>query len=295
MIHIKTFASLILLVFVISNCSDGSFSAGGASVNKSKCKDGDSKCISKGPNKSENVIGDDGKGLCVKKAPAIDFILIMDVSGSMKIQSARVNEAFSQLAKNLSNISIEGLGKIPLVRFGLIAFEDVIQFESPMISDLTQVSQLIRDKFKAIYLGGDSSEAGLMAAAKGLSLARNNNDSIKVMFIVTDAFAHDGTPLGSAMGLRNYDAKDVNSILAEPDMRMTFIYSATPKTGGEKSPKPEPPFENAFEQWADIRRKAAESGGHPQLGQDFEVSTFTSEILSTAIPADIGAQLRKCQ
>jgi hypothetical protein len=76
---------------------------------------------------------------------------------------------------------------------------------------------------------------------------------------------------------------------------MTFIYSATPKTGGEKSPKPEPPFENAFEQWADIRRKAAESGGHPQLGQDFEVSTFTSEILSTAIPADIGAQLRKCQ
>jgi hypothetical protein len=290
------YISIPVLVTLIATCSQGNFSGNGSNPNSKKpCASGDPKCKPTVPGKSDNLIADDGNGLCLKKAPSIDFILVMDVSGSMKPQSARVSAAFSQLATNLSNISIEGLGKVPSVRFGLIAFEDVIQYESSMISDSSQVSTLISDKFKAIYLGGDASEGGLMAAAKGLSLARNNNDSIKVMFIVTDAFAHDGTPLGAPHGIRNYSPKDVNSILAEPDMKMTFIYSATPQSGGNRSPNPQPPFPNAVDQWSDIRRTAGESAGHPPLGRDFEVATFTSEQVSDAIPQDIGSQLRKCK
>ena len=114
------------------------------------------------------------------------------------------------------------------------------------------------------------------------------------MFLVTDAFAHDGTPIGAGSGVRNYDPKDVNAILTESDMRLTFIYTATPKTGGNKSPSPEPPFQNAVEQWESIRSTAASAVGRPQLGQDFDVFTFTADEVSESIPKNIANQLRKC-
>jgi hypothetical protein len=291
MIKPQTFLAIITAASIMAACAEGNFSAGGLS--QTKCKKGDNNC-KPSTGKGGDLISTDGEGLCLKKAPAIDFILAMDVSGSMKPQSERVNAAFSNLAANLSNMTIEGLGKVPTVRFGLIAFEDVIQFESPMSSNFQSVKQMISEKFNAVFQGGDSSEAGLMAAARGLSLARNNKDSIKVMFLVTDAFSHDGTPTGAANAVRNYDPKDVLSVLSESDMRLTFIYTATPKTGGNKSPSPEPPFPNAVQQWESIRSTAASAGGRPQLGQDFDVSSFTADEVSESIPKNIANQLRKC-
>lgn len=293
MINLITPITVTLITALLGACAEGNFSGGSMSKSKSNCASGGKNC-SNGKTPSGDLIATDGSGLCLKKAPAIDFILVMDVSNSMKPQSERVNAAFSGLATNLSNININGLGKVPAVRFGLIAYEDVIQFEAPLSSNIEDVKRKIIDKFQAVFPGGDSSEAGLMAAAKGLGLARGKSDSIKVMFLVTDAFSHDGTPLGAGEGIRNYNPKAVSDILAEPEMKLTFIYTATPKTGGLKSPNPTPPFPNAVDQWTDIRSTAASAVGRPQLGQDFEVSTFTTNEVSDAIPQDIATQLRKC-
>ena len=150
MVTRRLLASILLTGVVLASCAEGNFSAGGLS--QSKCPKGDANCKAK-TSKGGDLISTDGTGLCLKKAPAIDFILVMDVSGSMKPQSERVNAAFSNLATNLSNMTIEGLGKVPAVRFGLIAFEDVIQFESPMSSNFQSVKQMIGEKFNAVFQG----------------------------------------------------------------------------------------------------------------------------------------------
>ena len=215
----------------------------------------------------------------------------MDVSGSMQPQSNRVNTAFSQLTQNLANISIPGLGKVEKVRIGLVTYEDSIVFQAPLNDKLDIVSSQIKSNFIAVERGTDGEEAGLLAAGTALQIANDDTESIKVLFIVTDAFSHDGAPRGF-LSPRTYSTAAIEQQLAAPKMKMSFIYSASDFSGGSGSNPPG--ISDAVDQWKKIRSNAAAVGGHSPFGKDYDVYNFKASQVSDDIPRDIGNQLRKC-
>jgi hypothetical protein len=241
-----------------------------------------------GDDSPKPLLSTDGGGLCFNRAPNIDFVFAMDVSGSMQSQSNRVNAAFSALAQNLSNIDIPGLGRVPNVRIGLVTFEDSIIFSAPLNDNLPAVSGAISTNFRAVERSTDGMEGGLLAAAKALETAKVGADSVKVLFIVTDAYAHDGT---GSNGNRNYSTAAIEQVLRDPAMKMTFIYSAADFSGGNGSG----PTRDAVDQWRNLRATAGTIGGHGLLGKDFDVYEFSANDVSSSIPQDIAANLHKCK
>jgi hypothetical protein len=306
-----------LAVFATSACQEGSFNGEAQQARGARaklCTPTKTKKCEKVPTKPGNpwdpndpndpndptdpinptnpsLLSTDGGGVCLLKAPIIDFVFAMDVSGSMQPQSNRVNNAFSQLTKNLANISIPGLGKVEKVRIGLVTYEDNIIFQSPLNDKLDIVSSQIKSNFNAFERGTDGEEAGLLAAGTALQIANDDTESIKVLFIVTDAFSHDGAPRGF-LSPRTYSTAAIEQQLAAPKMKMSFIYSASDFSSGNGSTPPG--ISNAVDQWKKIRSNAAAVGGHGPFGKDYDVYDFTDSQVSNDIPIDIGKQLRKC-
>lgn len=295
--------AIITLNFIFG-CQDASMSGGADTARRSsnstikKCDPNSKTCNTDppvgpigpvGPTPPGGLLSEDGGGVCLTGAPNIDFIFAMDVSGSMQSQSNKVNAAFAALTQTLQNISIPGIGKPKQVRFGLVTFEDDIIFESPLSSDAALTQSLINANFRAVERGTDPTEGGLLAASRGLDIAAAGGDGVKVLFVVTDAFAHDGSGSGF-LGARGYSTAAIEQALSAANMKLTFIYSATDFSGGSGSG----PTFNAVDQWKNIRARAAQIGGHGQLGRDFDVYNFSSSDVSGAIPGDISRGLRKC-
>ncbi len=240
---------------------------------------------------SAPLLGTDGGGLCLKRAPIVDFVFAMDVSGSMQSQSDRVNRAFAGLVSNLSNITIPGLGKVPKVRFGLVTFEDSIIFQAPLDENSNNVAAAINAHFRAVERGSDGTEAGLLGASTALSIAKAGGESVKVLLLVTDAYSHDGS---GSDGRRNYSSATVDQLLRDPNMKLSFIYAASDFSGGNNCLLCPNPTNNAIDQWTNIRISAAAASGRPPLGRNYDVYNFSENDVSQAIPNDVSAQLRKC-
>ncbi len=242
------------------------------------------------------LLGTDGGGLCLKRAPIVDFVFAMDVSGSMQSQSDRVNRAFAGLVNNLSNITIPGLGKVPKVRFGLVTFEDSIIFQAPLDENTNNIAAAINTHFRAEERVTDGSEAGILGASTALSIAKAGGESVKVLLIVTDAYSHDGSGWDHN---RSYNSATVDQLLREPSMKLTFVYAASKFNGGNNC-LCRNPTNNAIDQWTNIRNAAATAHGRQSLGANYDLNSssnvpqFSEAIVSQAIPNDISAQLRKC-
>lgn len=235
---------------------------------------------------SKPVLGSDGNGACVNRAPMIDFVFAMDVSGSMQNESERVKASFVQLANNLSRISIPGIGQVQKVRFGLLTYEDNILFQAPLNDQLGVVAANIQAQFNAFERGTDPSEAGLPAAQYGIEMAKAGGDSIKVLFLATDAYSHDG---GGYDGNRTYNTFALEQSLSGPLMKLGFIFTATDPYGGSGNLLNLPPgLSNAQAQWAQIRARTG------IRGKDYNISNFSVGDISNDIPSFIQSGLRKC-
>ncbi|MCX6123718.1 MAG: VWA domain-containing protein, partial [Proteobacteria bacterium] len=233
----------------------------------------------------------DNGGLCLTSAPNIDFVFAMDVSGSMQPESNKVMAAFSSLTQSLQNLTIPDLGKPRQVRYGLVTFEDQIVFESPLSADFNQTAQLINQNFRAVERFSDPTEGGLFAVGRAAEIANDGGPSIKIIFLVTDAFAHDGSGGSGLFAKRSFSTQKIEQALRSANMKMTFIYTATSFNRGEGSG----PTKNAVDQWRAIRATAAQIGAHGQLGRDFDIASYSANDISASIPADLGANLHKCK
>lgn len=230
-----------------------------------------------------SLLSTDGGGVCLLKAPIIDFVFAMDVSGSMQDESDRVNEAFLTLADNLANITIPGLGKVEKVRFGLVTYEDSIIYQAPLNDNVANVKANISSNFRVRDGVTDFSEAGLFAAKTAMEMAKASGDSVKVLFLATDAYSHDGV----ASITRTYDQTSLVQTFAAPNMKLSFIFTASDPNGGSGNIFNIPPG-TAQAQWTKVRKEAG------VYGNDYNISNFSTRDVSNDIPIDIGKQLRKC-
>lgn len=223
-------------------------------------------------------------------SPVIDFVLVMDVTGSMQSSNKLVHATFKDIANAMQNITIPGLGKPRQVRFGLVTYEDVLKFQAPLSANFSETQALINAHFMAVPGGGDTPEAGFTAAKAALDILSTGGDSVKIMVIITDTWSHDGGFDASGQRSRNTDG--IMNVITQRNMALTFLYSESP---GNVSRIRGAPINNAMEQWKAIRLEAASRSKRPPLGREFDFSRLSSVDLISTIPSDVASQLRKCQ
>ncbi len=123
----------------------------------------------------------------VKKSIPLDLLFILDATGSMGEEIARLKSTIEIINLNLSSLNIK-----PALRFGLVAYrdreDDYVTRLIPFTADLDR----FRLQLKNIQAdgGGDTPEDLQSALSDALHKMEWNPDGIRLAFIITDAGLH---------------------------------------------------------------------------------------------------------
>lgn len=205
---------------------------------------------------SSDGVGAEGAdaAVCVSSDAAVNFMVLLDVSGSMQPSYIFVFRAINSLVQSLQGIIPEGSTK-PLsdVKVGIVVFTDVLDqlfAVLPLTSDVNALKTQLAPYEARIGGGGDGPEQGLYAFTKAMDhmeMMAAGKAIIPVVMMISDNFAHNDSTVGQT---RDFSLGPLKQRFAKKPFDNIFIYDFTPGSTAETGRLP---WATPAAQWTAIR------------------------------------------
>lgn len=256
-------------------------------------------------------LGETGGHLCVKGTVDLNVMFLLDSTGSMGRQNAKLASGLPSMVNQVTAFRAQLGNRVQNFRMGFISYIDQERrgddgrSGSPLVlnptTDIAMASSFISANAQSANDHSDTAEGGLWALNAGLqamkSAASPRSSAINVAIIVTDAWSHDGTPHSSDCqgspndchdnGQRTFNSAATEALLADPYFNGFFLFDWS-KTSrgvdgqGDFGDGTVGRFNAPQDQWAYMRQRwqqlhnvpRAQGGAH--LGD--EISNGTSEM-----------------
>ena len=247
--------------------------------------------------------------VCVNDIPTVDIALVVDRSGTMSGQIRAVRDGLANFTSAIQRTNLPGFNKpISKLRFTLIAYEDVTYDNvtwfngGPWAAGDPQIQTALETQFSKVNSRAtDMPEGGIMAVREALQIFNaQQEESVKVVVLVTDAYMHDGT---GSQDQRYGGFSTLDSVFASPKMKPFMLFSSSSNSndgGGDFVDGTEKTYENIGHGTAQIQAmrqhyKKIANVPDAYVGEEFvPVNNFNSDSLSGLVAGKIAAGIKKC-
>lgn len=249
---------------------------------------------------------DDGK-LCIRGPVDLNVMMLMDTTGSMGNQDEQLAKKIPSLLQSIQTVQTQLAGKVKAFRLGYVGYIDQARNQLAPTTDIASAASFITQNAHSGSDDSDGAEGGIWAFTTALQMmkqASTTPTAINVVFLVTDAWSHDGGPCGpdcDADGNRTTNLTATASLLADPFFAGLFLYDWSPKRkgangSGDFSDGTTGRFGSPSGQWAALRQTWQQKHGTVSITPGQHMGERISDAgtqYAQAINAML-AQLKNC-
>lgn len=192
--------------------------------------------------------------VCVPTNAAVNFMILLDVSGSMQPSYVFVFRAINSLVASLQGIVPEGsTQRLSDVKVGIVVFTDVAdqQFAVlPLTADVNALKTQLAPFEARIGGGGDGPEQGLYAftqAMDHMEMMAKGQPVVPVVMMISDNYAHNDSTIQPN---HDYSMAPLKQRFGKKPFDSIFIFDFTPGVSPEDLRLP---WASPAAQWSAIR------------------------------------------